>query len=391
MNANDSFKNLNSIQIIEQRAGNLSDNFELPPINDRLCEGDRTVGIWTLAHLNNRLLVGSDQLQSQAYLEKIGQNSSLIASRFRGALIGLALGDALGTTLEFSHRDGHPRVTELIGGGPFNLKPGEWTDDTSMALCIAHSLIRKEYCNLIDQLDLFYLWWKKGIFSVNGRCFDIGNTVVDALSRYEKYGKAYSGSVDPYTAGNGSLMRLAPVALFYFSDPERCVRWCGESSKTTHGASEAVDSCRYFGALLHGAIKGASKSDLTVGLYEPQDNFWADNALEPGVVNVAKNAYKKTRDQIKSSGYVIDTLEAAIWAFHHTESFEEGAILAANLGGDADTVAAVYGQLAGAYYGELQINPEWIKRLAKFHAFYIYADKLLRFGVCDAPRMIFKS
>ncbi|QIL89517.1 hypothetical protein GNX18_06920 [Microbulbifer sp. SH-1] len=139
---------------------------------------------------------------------------------------------------------------------------------------------------------------------------------------------------------------------------------------------------------MFGAIKGVPKKQLTEDLFSPYPNAWDGNSLEPAVINAAKYGHLKTRDQIRSSGYVIDTLEAAIWAFHNTNTFEEGAILAANLGGDADTVAAVYGQLAGAYYGEYNINPGWIRKLARHHVFYVYADKLLKYGICDYPYLL---
>lgn len=377
-------KNL-TVEDLEARARHRQDDLVFPPVNDRMCEGSRSVWSWVIGYLNYRMSVNSDIGKSQAYLNGIGQNSSNYASKFRGAMIGLALGDAMGSTLEFSRRDTLPLVTDLIGGGPFGLKPGEWTDDTSMALCVAHSLTRCEYFSPQDQMDLFLLWWKKGIFSVNGYCFDIGNTVVNALTNYLSTGDGYSGSKDPRTAGNGSLMRLAPMALFYFSDPNQCVERCSSSSKTTHAAIEAVDSCRYFGALLHGALRGHSKERLTSGLYEPARNFWERNPLVSTVVEAAENAKFKSRQEIKSSGYVIDSLEAALWAFSNTESFEEGLVLAINLAGDSDTIGAIYGQLAGAYYGEYEIPAAWIKKLAKFHVFYMYADKLLRFGMCDMP------
>lgn len=366
-------------------------DLEFPLLNDRTCEGSRAVSPWVNAYLNYRLDSNADIIMSKNYLDMIGQNSSMFASRFRGALLGLALGDALGTTLEFSQRDSHPKVTELVGGGPFNLKPGEWTDDTSMALCLAHSLIRRESLILKDQIELYIQWWRHGAFSVNRKCFDIGNTVAAALGRYEQSGDPYAGDTDPNSAGNGSLMRLAPVALFFFGKPDACISACGASSETTHRAQEAIDSCKYFGGLLFGAIRGVAKKELTEGVYEPYPNAWNRNKLEPAVINAAKTSHLKSRDQIKSTGYVIDTLEAAIWAFHNTNSFEEGAILAANLGDDSDTVAAVYGQLAGAYYGEYNINPEWIKKLARHHIFYVYADKLLRFGVCDSAYLFLKK
>lgn len=376
------------IEEIEKRASILVDDLAFPPLNDKLNEGSRSTLLWALAYVNYRIINGASPEQSKEYLDCIGQNSSVLASKFRGTILGLAIGDAFGSTLEFSIRDSLPKVDDLVGGGPFNLNPGEWTDDTSMALCMAHSLIRKEFFCPTDHLDLYSLWWKKGYFSVNGRCFDIGNTVIDALNRYQKTGESYPGSTDPNSAGNGSLMRLAPIALFYFSDPERCVRYCGSSSKTTHGAKEAIDACRYFGALLHGAINGEDKEQLTQKLYEPLPGIWEKEPLAQSIVNVATTAHKKSRDEISSSGYVVDTLEAAIWAFHHASNFEDGVILAANLAGDSDTVAAIYGQLAGAYYGEAQMKPEWIKKLSSFHVFYYYADQLLRFGISDYPRLI---
>lgn len=359
------------------------DELDMPTLYERTDEGSRRNNIWLTNYIMLRIS-GADEDKCKEHLDTVGQNSSLLASKFRGALLGLALGDALGTTLEFSARDSKPKVTELIGGGPFNLKPGQWTDDTSMALCLAHSLVRCESSSVGDQIKLYWHWWREGAFSVNGECFDIGNTVMSALHKYETDKTVYAGSTSPDTAGNGSLMRLAPAALFAFSSPKEVARICGESSRTTHGAVEAIDACRYFGVLIHGAIRGVPKHKLTTELYTPTKGMWDGRAtLAPSVVKAALNAHKKTRDQIKSSGYVIDTLEAAIWAFHHTDNFEDGAILAVNLAGDADTVGAVYGQLAGAYYGEMQINPEWIRKLAKFHIFYLYADKLLRFGVCD--------
>lgn len=366
----------------ERKINAIPDELKFPPLTDKFSEGARNVSSWLIGYLSNREGVGNN-IDSKQYLENIGQNSSLLASRFRGSLLGLAIGDALGTTLEFSQRDSLPAVTDIVGGGPFKLKPGEWTDDTSMAICLAHSLIRKEYSNPKDQMDLYMLWWQKGVFSSNGRCFDIGNTVMDALARYQTTGQANSGSTDPMSAGNGSLMRLAPVALFYFSNIDECVKQCGSSSLTTHGAKEAVDSCRYFGALLHGAIRGESKAALVDKLYEPRLGFWDENPLAPSIINVANNIKGKTRNEIKSTGYVVDSLEAAIWAFRNSNSFEEGMILAVNLAGDADTIGAIYGQLAGAFYGEYQITPRWIRKLSYFHVFYLYAEKLLRFGVCD--------
>ncbi|MGD9975636.1 MAG: ADP-ribosylglycohydrolase family protein, partial [Desulfatirhabdiaceae bacterium] len=140
--------------------------------------------------------------------------------RYQGCLMGLAAGDALGTTVEFKSPGSFSPLTDIVGGGPFDLDKGQWTDDTSMALCLAESLVKCGTFNARDQMERYTRWWKDGYLSSNGQCFDIGNTVSQALRQYARTGDPFSGATDPYSAGNGSLMRLAPVPLFYASDPE---------------------------------------------------------------------------------------------------------------------------------------------------------------------------
>jgi ADP-ribosyl-[dinitrogen reductase] hydrolase len=135
--------------------------------------------------------------------------------RFRGCLLGLTIGDAVATTLEFKQPKSFKPISDMVGGGPFRLKPGEWTDDTSMALCLATSLVEKNGFDPKDQMNRYCRWWKTGYLSSNGRCFDIGNTVAEALQLYQKTGDPIAGSTNPHSAGNGSIMRLAPVPMFY--------------------------------------------------------------------------------------------------------------------------------------------------------------------------------
>src|SRR4051812_7413413 len=137
--------------------------------------------------------------------------------RYRGCLLGLACGDAVGTTVEFSPRGSFPPVTDMTGGGPFNLQPGEWTDDTSMALCLDESLAYRNGFDAVDQMNRYCNWRSVGYMSSNGHCFDIGMTVSRALDRYCESGDPYAGDIDAKTAGNGALMRLAPVPMFYAS------------------------------------------------------------------------------------------------------------------------------------------------------------------------------
>jgi ADP-ribosyl-[dinitrogen reductase] hydrolase len=299
-------------------------------------------------------------------------------SRFRGSLLGLAVGDALGTTLEFRPPGSFKPIQEMHGGGPFNLEPGQWTDDTSMALCLADSLVSCQGFNSFDQIQRYLRWYRDGLWSSNGRCFDIGNTVRDALERFEHTADPFSGSNDPRSAGNGSIMRLAPVAMFFARYPGDAVEYCAQSSRTTHAARLAVDACRYLGALLVGALNGIGKDRLLGGCYNPAPGIWQANPLAPEIEAVANGSFRlRQPPQIRGSGYVVESLEAALWAFHHSSDFRQGCLMAANLGDDADTTAAVFGQLAGAYYGEQGIPSEWLRVLALREKIQALADLLL--------------
>src|SRR4051812_24966874 len=174
-----------------------------------------------------------------------------LTSRAHGCLLGLAAGDAVGTTVEFQLRGSFPPVTDLTGGGPFRLKAGEWTDDTSMALCLAESLAEKRGFDAHDQMTRYCRWWREGYWSANGRCFDIGITVSAALRRFEATGEPFAGSTAPETAGNGSIMRLAPIPIHAYADLARTIELSRESSRTTHGAAECLDACEVLGTLLH--------------------------------------------------------------------------------------------------------------------------------------------
>ncbi len=285
--------------------------------------------------------------------------------RYRGCLLGLAAGDALGTTLEFQEPGAFTPLTDMVGGGPFNLKPGEWTDDTSMALCLAESLVTRKEFDPIHQLETYVRWWRDGHLSVKGRCFDIGITTAGALRRFEEKRQQFPGSVDSGAAGNGSLMRLAPAPLAFAGSPETAIYMAGQSSRTTHGATECVDACRYFAGLLLAAVAGLSREQILHNNYEPAMAHFLRNPLSGKVAEIAGGSFRtKQPPQVRGSGYAIHTLEAALWAFHRTDNFRDGALAVVNLGEDADTTGAVYGQIAGAYYGADSIPAEWVGKLA---------------------------
>jgi ADP-ribosyl-[dinitrogen reductase] hydrolase len=279
-----------------------------------------------------------------------------LADRYRGALLGLACGDAVGTTVEFMPRGSFPLVTDMVGAGPFNLKPGEWTDDTSMALCLAESLLYVGGFDAKDQMNRYCNWWQHGYLSSTGECFDIGNATRAALSRYLETRDPFAGSLEPTSGGNGSLMRLAPVVLFFLDDPA-CLHHAEASSRTTHAAPEPVECCRLLAQLLIAIMRGASRDELLSQV--------GDGIREPAVRSIVGRDYSSlTQVDVRGTGYCIDSLIAALWAFFSTNDFESAILRAVNLGDDADTTGAICGQIAGAYYGVHSIPLTWRTRLA---------------------------
>ena len=294
--------------------------------------------------------------------------------RFRGCLIGLAAGDAVGTTVEFKPRGSFAPVKDMVGGGPFSLPAGAWTDDTSMALCLATSLTEKRGFDAFDQMQRYLRWREEGYLSSTGRCFDIGNATSAALSRFKHSGDPYSGSDVPHSAGNGSIMRLAPVPMYFAGDPQAALAYAVESSRTTHAAQECLDACRLFAAILLAALAGADKSAV---LFGPHTGLAEGASLGPKLQAIAAGAYRsKDAGLIRGSGYVVDSLEAALWSFWRTDNFRDAILTAVNLGDDADTTAAVCGQVAGAFYGEAGIPGHWRKQLVMGQEIRTLADQL---------------
>jgi ADP-ribosyl-[dinitrogen reductase] hydrolase len=170
--------------------------------------------------------------------------------RFRGCLLGLAVGDALGTTVEFCPRGSFAPLTDRVGGGPFHLKAGQWTDGTAMALCLATSLVECNGFDAHDQMTRYCHWAEAGYWSSTGTCFDIGSTTAAALRRFRQTGNPFVGSTGPRSAGNGCIMWLAPIPMFYFPDRETAAQLAAESSRTTHGATKCLDACRLLAQII---------------------------------------------------------------------------------------------------------------------------------------------
>jgi ADP-ribosylglycohydrolase len=288
--------------------------------------------------------------------------------RQRGAILGLAIGDALGAAVEFEPAGSFPPVTGLRGGGPHSLEPGEWTDDTSMALALADSIAEVGW-DLDDQAERYVAWWRTGVYSVNGRVFDIGITTCVALQRFRETGDARSaGDPSPLASGNGSLMRLAPVPVAYvrlFPDrlADLVVRLV-DSSRPTHASPQCLSACAYLGVVLCGLLHGLPREVVLDPAWSYLARVEECFPLHPEIREVALGSFRgKQPPQITGSGYVVRCLEAALWAFHDARDFAQAVLRAVNLGDDADTTGAVCGQLAGAYFGESGLPAEWLTGL----------------------------
>lgn len=282
-------------------------------------------------------------------------NVVAIRDRAIGSLLGLAIGDAIGTTLEFTERDSRPLLTDMVGGGPFRLSVGEWTDDTAMALALADSLAVAGSLDEADLMQRFVSWYRKGAYSCTGSCFDIGIATRQALARFEKTGDPFAGSADPQNGGNGSLMRLAPVAIRHHRNRPLLRDVAARQSRVTHAADEPVEACVAYSELLADAIEGAPVSEILKG----RNDF-------PGRVgNVMAGRWRGAhRDAIESTGYVIHALEASLWSVGASGDYRGAVLRAANLGHDADTTAAIAGQLAGAIDGAQALPARWRSNLA---------------------------
>jgi len=289
--------------------------------------------------------------------------------RQRGMLLGLAIGDALGAAVEFQVPGSFEAVTAYRSGGPHGLEPGEWTDDTSMALALADSISEAGW-DLNDQAERYVAWWRTGEYSVNGRMFDIGITTVAALKRFQKSGNAWtSGDPSEFASGNGSIMRLAPVPIAYGQlFPDRLgdlVNRAVESSQPTHASPQCRSACACLAVALAALVNGLPREVVL----DRDWSVWRELAelqpLHPEVGEVIRGSFRrKAPPEIQGSGYVVKSLEAAFWAFAGAESFRDAVLRAVNLGDDADTTGAVCGQLAGAHWGESGIPAEFLSGLA---------------------------
>ncbi len=262
---------------------------------------------------------------------KLNPDKHDLLPRFRGMFWGLVVGDCLGSPIQFSDKDRHVHVTDMLPCDFFHTPPGYWTDDSSMAFCVADSVVRCAGYDLKDIAKTFAKWYREGYWSSLPDAFDVGGATMIAIRGIES-GRLQNGDED--SQGNGSIMRLAPSYILNYGNPVRTI--LHEVSDLTH------QSKRVYGVV-----------DLMADI--------CDEHMQ-GHRTVIQSTYE-TREEVDNSGWAVSTLQAALWAFQTTETFEDVMIAAVNLGGDADSIGAVYGQIAGAYYGIDAIPPRWLNAI----------------------------
>ncbi|CAM4963778.1 unnamed protein product [Rotaria socialis] len=321
--------------------------------------------------VHRKLIKTPDELESEMK-DPTANIDKIVLDKTLGSLMGLALGDALGAHVEFrSHEYLQANlVKNLKGGGTWGLDNGQFTDDTSMALCLATSLIARRDFVAYDQLVRYKWWYQYGYMSSTGQCFDIDSATKQSLVRFAKNQKDFANKnnipiqymdflsnrdclrkfsvycSEVGAAGNEALMRLAPVPLFFYRNPENLLNTQASVVKL---------------------LMVMSKPMMRADFMQPSSSWFGDKDLHPDIQKIAEGSYKKRggyQDGIRGEGYIVNALEAALWAFWSDEnSFEIGALKAVNLGDDTGTTAAIYGQLAGAYYGFKELPRKWIEHV----------------------------
>jgi ADP-ribosyl-[dinitrogen reductase] hydrolase len=296
-----------------------------------------------------------------------------LRDRFQGALLGLAVSDALAAHTQFRKPGTFAAVGDLLGGGPFDLPRGAWTDDTAMALLLGESLLERGF-DAHDQVSRYSRWQREGYGSATGQCVGITANVARSLATAQYKRQPFAGSHDPEQLDKDPLSRVAPVVMYFFADASAAVAHAAEAARVSAQAPLVLDCVRLFAAMLRQALTGREKAAV---LRPPRDS-WVSASTRAEIMQVYEGSYtQRMPPEITGGGQILQALEAALWAFHRGETFREGALLAANLGRDSDVVAAAYGQLAGAYHGVSAIPGIWRNSLMKQEVIIDTSDRLL--------------
>lgn len=293
--------------------------------------------------------------------------------RFLGALVGLAVCDALAATSQQQATGSFPPITDLVGGGVHELPPGAWTDDTAMALCLSESLLECRGFDARDQVERYTRWQQNGYLSSTDRCVGITANTARSLAVAQWRRQLFAGSHDPKLVEPSPLSRIAPAVMFYLPFKEQALELASDSARTTCQASIVLKACKLFAAMLHAALDGQPKAQVLAPPWE-----LPTNKPKSRIRALIESRYRdKDPAAMRAGDHILEVLELALWAFDRTQSFTEGSLLVANAGENSDVAGAVYGQLAGAYYGIEAIPASWRNALIKRDLIEEYALRLL--------------
>jgi ADP-ribosylglycohydrolase len=299
-----------------------------------------------------------------------------LRGRFLGALIGLAVGDAVAAATQYGRPGRFAPVGDMLGGGPFDLPRGAWSDDTAMALCLADSLLESDGFDAHDQVERYHRWQGQGYLSATGQCVGITAGTARALALAQWRRQPFSGSHDPQAPDPEALSRIAPVVLYYFADEPAAVAQAAESARTTCQVPAVLSACRMLAQALHAGLAGQPREVILA--QAPQGQTPAA-AVQPGARR-ATGGRSRTQPSTAAGGEAAtaaEALAAAFDCFATTASFRDAVLAAANLGGHSDVVSAVCGALAGAHYTASAIPALWRNSLMKHDLIEGFADRLL--------------
>ena len=281
-----------------------------------------------------------------------------LRERFLGTMFGLAVGDAVAAATQFRRPGTFTPIGDMLGGGPFDLPRGAYSDDTAMALCLAESLLERDGFDARDQVQRYSRWQQDGYLTSTGQCVGITASTARSLALAKwRRGMVFPGSHDPEQLDPEPLSRIAAIALFYFASLESTQQQAVDSSRITCQAPVVLDACRRLSRALNAALAG-----------QPKEKILA----EGGPINEAT---------VQANNTAAAALNAAVWAFSSTDNFRDAVLRAANVGGNSDVVATVVGQLAGAHYGASAIPASWRNGLMQKDLIEGIADRMLAHGL----------
>ena len=300
-----------------------------------------------------------------------------LQDRYRGLLLGLVLGDALAAPLQHRRPGSFTPIGDLLGGGPYDLPRGAWSDDAAVALLLAESLTTAGSFDARDFVERLFQWQREGVGSATGQCVGITASTAKAVAQAKWSGNPFAGSHDPARADKEPLSRAAVAAAYGLSDPARAIDLAADVARPTHQAPLVLDACRYVAALCVGALQGASRDQLLAPDFAPVPGLWATRPLRREVALVAAGSWARPGFTPVADGTAADSLALALWALARGTQYRDTVLAAVNLGLDADANGALVGALAGALYGAASLPPHWVAGLALTRQVRANADRLL--------------